>query len=429
MSGNDVLNTQTPLTLSYRSPDALRVPKTKADTSEEPTLDIIGETVDILDHISITNAASIAVERAESLAAKNLLSKQKQPAWRTMSATKRVAAASKSDRSSVLTYSDHQIERSSISVQLSPKSKETATGSSVLPAPSAALVTSRQSSFASKLPKASSRMAHLKEPSQRLFSPSKINGDCNSVQLSRTSNGTATISSVLPALSAVFVTSRLSSFDYDMVPLKGVSKIAPKNTAGTSIRLLLASEVDKFSVILQPSQISMPPVPSIVSPGILNVLFDKANRFKIKKRTTAVYDSGLCNIPLCKMVNQDTIGCEGCDRWFHYKCGKIKQVDYPENVPFFCSNASLRKRDYVDLEANNKLRSVYAKQYLTDIAIMKPVKFTMKKNVVSIYMSRVVQFPLSERIKQFEPIYNFSILILSYSLLYFPDSRTYQLMR
>ncbi|KAI9557010.1 hypothetical protein GHT06_016805 [Daphnia sinensis] len=96
MSGNDVLNTQTPLTLSYRSPDALRVPKTKADTSEEPTLDIIGETVDILDHISITNAASIAVERAESLAAKNLLSKQKQPAWRTMSATKRVAAASKS---------------------------------------------------------------------------------------------------------------------------------------------------------------------------------------------------------------------------------------------------------------------------------------------------------------------------------------------
>ncbi|KAI9562117.1 hypothetical protein GHT06_013082 [Daphnia sinensis] len=369
MSGNDVLNTQTPLTLSYsnlgsqfssqlnnfwfigpdaenfrgrtgwddgnggglrRSPDALRVPKTKADTSEEPTLDIIGETVDILDHISITNAASIAVERAESLAAKNLLSKQKQPAWRTMSATKRVAAASKSDRSSVLTYSDHQIERSSISVQLSPKSKETATGSSVLPAPSAALVTSRQSSFASKLPKASSRMAHLKGKDKfafgafeslvnGFFSPSKINGDCNSVQLSRTSNGTATISSVLPALSAVLVTSRLSSFDYDMVPLKGVSKIAPKNTAGTSIRLLLASEVDKFSVILQPSQISKPPVPSIVSPGILNVLFDKANRFKIKKRTTAVYDSGLCNIPLCKMVNQDTIGCEGCDRLFHYK--------------------------------------------------------------------------------------------------------------
>ncbi|KAI9562118.1 hypothetical protein GHT06_013083 [Daphnia sinensis] len=203
MSGNDVLNTQTPLTLSYRSPDALRVPKTKADTSEEPTLDIIGETVDILDHISITNAASIAVERAESLAAKNLLSKQKQPAWRTMSATKRVAAASKSELAGV---EENQLE--------------------------------------------------------------------------------------------------------DM----------------------------------EPSQISKPPVPSIVSPGIPNVLFDKANRFKMKKRTTAEYDSGLCNIPLCKMVNQDTIGCEGCDRWFHYKCGKIKQVDYPENVPCFCSICISKKK-------------------------------------------------------------------------------------
>ncbi|KAK4013249.1 hypothetical protein OUZ56_025483 [Daphnia magna] len=61
----------------------------------KPTLDITGETVDVLDHISITNAASIAVERAESLAAKNLLSKQKQPGWSTMSATERVAAVSK----------------------------------------------------------------------------------------------------------------------------------------------------------------------------------------------------------------------------------------------------------------------------------------------------------------------------------------------
>ncbi|XP_045035497.1 uncharacterized protein LOC123476818 [Daphnia magna] len=78
-----------------RSPDALHVPKTKVVPNQEPTLDITGETVDVLDHISITNAASIAVERAESLAAKNLLSKQKQPGWSTMSATERVAAVSK----------------------------------------------------------------------------------------------------------------------------------------------------------------------------------------------------------------------------------------------------------------------------------------------------------------------------------------------
>lgn len=71
------------------------MPKTKVVPNQEPTLDITGETVDVLDHISITNAASIAVERAESLAAKNLLSKQKQPGWSTMSATERVAAVSK----------------------------------------------------------------------------------------------------------------------------------------------------------------------------------------------------------------------------------------------------------------------------------------------------------------------------------------------
>ncbi|KAK4023696.1 hypothetical protein OUZ56_009094 [Daphnia magna] len=85
-----------------RSPDALHVPKTKVVSNQEPTLDITGETVDVLDHISITNAASIAVERAESLAAKNLLSKQKQPGWSTMSATERVAAVSILRRKPVL---------------------------------------------------------------------------------------------------------------------------------------------------------------------------------------------------------------------------------------------------------------------------------------------------------------------------------------
>ena len=68
-----------------------------------------------------------------------------------------------SDRPSVSTSPDHQIERRSISVQQSLTSNGTVTmSSSVLPTPSAALVTSSQSSFASEHSKASSRLVPLK---------------------------------------------------------------------------------------------------------------------------------------------------------------------------------------------------------------------------------------------------------------------------
>lgn len=67
----------------------------------------------------------------------------------------------------------------------------------------------------------------------------EIIGDSNRVQLSLTSNGTATMSSVFPPPTAVLVTSRHSSFASEhskassrMVPMKGVAKQARKNTAG-----------------------------------------------------------------------------------------------------------------------------------------------------------------------------------------------------
>ncbi|XP_045031411.1 flocculation protein FLO11-like isoform X2 [Daphnia magna] len=207
-----------------------------------------------------------------------------------MGATKRrLFMPCQSDRPSVLTYSDHRIERSSIRVQLSPKSKETATGSSVLPASSAALVISRQSSFSSKLSKTSSRLVPLKgvakmtpmntaESSQRLFSPSKINDDCNSVQLSRKSNGTAAMpsvlpapSAVLPAPSAVLVTSRQSSLSSELsktncrlMPLKGVAKMTPKNITEASQRLPSKVNDDCNSAQLSRKSNGTAAVPSVL---------------------------------------------------------------------------------------------------------------------------------------------------------------------
>ncbi|XP_032786810.2 uncharacterized protein LOC116924386 [Daphnia magna] len=66
------------------------------------------------------------------------------------------------------------------------------------------------------------------------------------------------------------------------------------------------------------------------------VWHDRAKILKRKKRSEAEYASGLCDSPLSKMVNQDTIGCDDCDRWFHYSCGKIRKSDYPGHVPYVC---------------------------------------------------------------------------------------------
>ncbi|KZS02274.1 Uncharacterized protein APZ42_000747 [Daphnia magna] len=39
----------------------------------------------------------------------------------------------------------------------------------------------------------------------------------------------------------------------------------------------------------------------------------------LKKRTEEEYDMGFCDISLCSKPNQDWIGCDNCNRWFHFR--------------------------------------------------------------------------------------------------------------
>ncbi|XP_045023370.1 PHD finger protein ALFIN-LIKE 6-like [Daphnia magna] len=56
----------------------------------------------------------------------------------------------------------------------------------------------------------------------------------------------------------------------------------------------------------------------------------------LKKRTEEEYDMGFCDISLCSKPNQDWIGCDNCNRWFHFRCAKIKKSDYKKEDPYVC---------------------------------------------------------------------------------------------
>ena len=42
-----------------------------------------------------------------------------------------------------------------------------------------------------------------------------------------------------------------------------------------------------------------------------------------------------CNIEYNDEEADDWVGCSGCWRWFHYWCGKLKEVPDPD-VDWFC---------------------------------------------------------------------------------------------